>query len=187
MFTRTFNNIKKESIMKKVLFAVMAMIAIGFTSCGNKQAAPAEEQEVAVNVDDAVSEITAALSEQIEAGDVNKFQEVLATVQEKIKEFIGNNPEVAKEYVAKVQDFLKENADKIKAFVGENETVNAAITALTAAPAETESYLLRIPSCRAAAAPHCTAWRRSGSCRHRTPSPPVRQSEPAPAENRLPW
>ena len=121
--------------MKKVLFAVMAMIAIGFASCGNKQAAPAEG--AAFDVEAAVSEITSQLSEQIEAQDAGKFSEVLATVQEKIKEIIGNNPEVAKEYVTKIQDFLKENADKIKAFAGENETVNAAISALTAAPAET--------------------------------------------------
>jgi len=118
--------------MKKVLFAVMAMIAIGFTSCGNKaQQAPEPEAE-SVDVEAAVSEITSALSEQIEAQDASKFQEVLTAVQEKIKEFVGNNPQVAKEYVAKVQDFLKENADKIKAFVGEeNAAVNTLISGLT--------------------------------------------------------
>ena len=105
--------------MKKVLFAVMAMIAIGFTSCGNKQAAPADATETAAfDVEAAVSEMTSALSEQIEAQDANKFQEVLATVQEKIKELIASNPEAAKTFVAQVQAFLKENAEKIKAFVG---------------------------------------------------------------------
>ena len=98
--------------MKKVLFAVMAMIAIGFTSCGNKaqQAVPADDatEAAAFDVEAAVSEITSQLSEQIEAQDANKFQEVLATVQEKIKEIIGNNPEAAKEYVTKIQEFLKE-------------------------------------------------------------------------------
>ena len=35
--------------MKKIMFAVMAMFAIGFTSCGNKAQAPAvEEDTVAV-------------------------------------------------------------------------------------------------------------------------------------------
>ena len=123
--------------MKKVLFAVMAMIAIGFTSCGNKAQQAADATEAAAfDVEAAVSEMTSQLSEQIEAQDAGKFAELLATVQEKIKEIIGNNPEVAKEYVAKIQDFLKENADKIKAFAGENETVNNAINALTAAPAD---------------------------------------------------
>ena len=121
--------------MKKVLFAVLAMIAIGFAACTNKAQAPAAETE-GVDVEAAVSEITSALSEQIEAQDAGKFQEVLTAVQEKIKEFVGNNPEVAKEYVAKVQDFLKENAEKIKAFAGENEAVNNIISGLTAVPAE---------------------------------------------------
>ncbi len=53
----------------------MAMIAIGFTSCGNKQAAPADTTEAAAfDVEAAVSEITSKLSEQIEAQDANKFQ-----------------------------------------------------------------------------------------------------------------
>ena len=121
--------------MKKVLFAVVAMIAIGFAACTNKAQAPAAEAE-GVDIEAAVSEITSALSEQIEAQDAGKFQEVLTAVQEKIKEFVGNNPEVAKEYVAKIQDFLKENAEKIKAFAGENETVNNIINGLTALPAE---------------------------------------------------
>ena len=46
--------------MKKVLFAVIAMIAIGFASCGNKAQAPANGAQ---DVETAVSEITAALQE----------------------------------------------------------------------------------------------------------------------------
>ena len=78
--------------MKKILFAVVACLALGFASCGNKTQAPAEVTDSvnvdAANVDEAVSEITAALSEQIEAKDATKLQEVLATVQEKVKEFL---------------------------------------------------------------------------------------------------
>ena len=69
--------------MKKVLFAVIAMIAIGFASCGNKAQAPANGAQ---DVETAVSEITAALQEQINAQDAGKLQEVLATVQEKVKQ-----------------------------------------------------------------------------------------------------
>ena len=127
--------------MKKIMFAVMAMFAIGFTSCGNKAQAPADnaeaiEEEVTYNAEDEAAASISALTEQIEAQDASKFQEVLTAVQEKIKDIIGSNPEVAKEYVAKIQEFLKENADKIKAFAGENEAVQAALGALTAAPAE---------------------------------------------------
>ena len=85
------------------------MMAIGFTSCGNKSQASSEAAgtEVTVNADDEAAATIDALTEQIEAKDANKFQEVLATVQDKIKEFVGDN-----------------------------ETVNSAITALTAAPAD---------------------------------------------------
>ena len=126
--------------MKKIMFAVMAMCAIGFTSCGNKAQAPADNaeavEEVTYNAEDEAAASISALTEQIEAQDANKLQEVLAAVQEKIKDIIGSNPEVAKEYVTKVQDFLKENAEKIKAFAGENAAVQTALAALTEAPAD---------------------------------------------------
>ena len=124
--------------MKKVLFVVLAMVAIGFTSCGNKAQAPADNTEAVAqeDVETAISDMTAALSEQIEAKDASKFQEGLNSVQEKIKEFLANDPEAAKLYVTKVQEFLKENAEKIKAFVGDNQVVNNTVTALTTTPAE---------------------------------------------------
>lgn len=125
-------------MMKKVLFTVLAVAAIGFTACSNKAQAPADatEAEVTINADEEATATINALSEQIEAKDASKFQEVLASVKDKVLEIIGQNPEVAKEYVTKVQNFLKENADKIKEFVGDNETINSAISALTAAPAD---------------------------------------------------
>jgi hypothetical protein len=118
--------------MKKVLFTMMAIAAIGFTSCGNKtqQGEATDSTEVAFNIDDEANATIAALTEQIEAGDVTKLQRALETVKEKIAEFIKTNPEVAKEYVAKVQTFLKENAEKIKSVVGDNATVAAAVSAL---------------------------------------------------------
>ena len=70
--------------MKKVLFAMMAMMVVLFTACTNKTQAPADGQ--APDVEAAVNETTAALSEQIEAQDASKFQEILATVTEKVKE-----------------------------------------------------------------------------------------------------
>ena len=123
--------------MKKLLFTVMAVAAIGFTSCGNKtqQTEAADGTEVVVNADDAES-IIANLKEYVETKDAAKLQEALAAVKEKIAELIKQNPEAAKEYVAKVQAYLKENAESIKAVVGENETANAAVTALTSVEPE---------------------------------------------------
>ena len=124
--------------MKKILLAVMAVAAIGFTSCGNKtQQADAETAAVdSVAIIDSIAQGAAqetidALSADLEANDVSKLQATLESIKVKIAEIVKNNPEVAKEYVVKVQTFLKENADKVKALVGDNAAVAAALSAMT--------------------------------------------------------
>ena len=98
--------------MKKVLFAVMAMIAIGFTSCGNKTQSQTEgtDTEVTINAEEEAAATINALTEQIEAKDASKLQEVIESVKEKVVSFITSDPEAAKEYVQKVQAFLKDKA-----------------------------------------------------------------------------
>ena len=121
--------------MKKIVFAVMAMVAIGFTACGNKT----QQAEVAVDSTAIVDSLASAaaqtdidaISALLNGGDATKLQEALAAVKEKIANLIKENPEVAKEYVAKVQDFLKENDDKVKAIVGDNAAVQTAVSAIT--------------------------------------------------------
>ena len=120
--------------MRKILFAVMAMVAIGFTSCGNKaqQGETVDSTAAAINTaDEEADAAIAMLSANLETNDASKFQQALDAVKEKIAEFIKSDPEAAKQYVAKVQGFLKENADKIKSVVGENATVAAAVAAIT--------------------------------------------------------
>ena len=124
--------------MKKILLAVMAVAAIGFTSCGNKtQQTDAETAAVdSVAIVDSIAQGAAqetidALSADLEANDVSKLQATLESIKVKIAEIVKNNPEVAKEYVVKVQTFLKENADKVKALVGDNAAVAAALSAVT--------------------------------------------------------
>ena len=123
--------------MKKLLFAVMAVAAIGFASCGNKaqQAEAADGTEVVAGADVAEG-IIANLKEYVETKDAAKLQEALKAAKEKIAELIQQNPEAAKEYVAKVQEYLKENAESIKALVGENEAANAAVSTLTSVEPE---------------------------------------------------
>ena len=120
--------------MKKILFAVMACVAIGFTSCGNKTQQGEAVDSVAI-IDSlaqgAAQETIDALSADIEAGDASKLQATLETIKVKIAEIIKSNPEVAKEYVVKVQNFLKENADKVKSIVGDNAAVASALSAVT--------------------------------------------------------
>ena len=135
--------------MKKILFTVMAVAAIGLSSCGNKaqQAEAVATDSVAVATaaaDEAAEATVSELSSQLEAGDVNKFQQALETVKVKVAELIQQNPEIAKQYVAKVQDFLKENVDKIKGLVGDNAAVAAAVSAITDAdPANMVDGLLQ--------------------------------------------
>lgn len=128
----------ERETMKKILLAVMAIAAIGFTSCGNKtQQADAETAAVdSVAIVDSIAQGAAqetidALSADLEANDVSKLQATLESIKVKIAEIVKNNPEVAKEYVVKVQNFLKENADKVKALVGDNAAVAAALSAVT--------------------------------------------------------
>ena len=120
--------------MKKILLAVMAVAAIGFTSCGNKTQQAEAVDSVAI-VDSLASAAAQAVIDAISAllngGDATKLQEALAAVKEKIATLIKENPEVAKEYVAKVQTFLKDNADKVKAVVGDNAAVQTAVSAIT--------------------------------------------------------
>ena len=124
--------------MKKILLAVMAVAAIGFTSCGNKtQQADAETAAVdSVAIVDSIAQGAAqetidALTADLEANDASKLQATLEGIKAKIAEIVKNNPEVAKEYVVKVQTFLKENADKVKALVGDNAAVAVALSAVT--------------------------------------------------------
>ncbi len=125
---------KKEKVMKKILLAVMAVAAIGFTACGNKaqQGEATDSTAVEVNVaDEEANAAIAALTSNLETKDASKFQQALDAVKAKIAELIKTNPEAAKQYVARVQTFLKENADKVKAVVGENAAVAAAVSAIT--------------------------------------------------------
>ena len=122
--------------MKKIILAVMAVAAIGFTSCGNKTQQAEAVDSVAI-VDSLAGAAAQgdidAISALLNGGDATKLGEALAAVKEKIAKLIKENPEVAKEYVAKVQNFLSENSEKIQAVVGQNETVQIAVNALTEA------------------------------------------------------
>ena len=122
--------------MKKIVLAVMAVAAIGFTACGNKtqQAEAVDSVAIIDSLAGAAAQTDIdAISALLNGGDATKLGEALAAVKEKIAKLIKENPEVAKEYVAKVQNFLSENSEKIQAVVGQNETVQIAVNALTEA------------------------------------------------------
>ncbi len=98
--------------MKKILLAVMAVAAIGFTSCGNKtqQAEATDSTEVAINAEEEANAVIDNLKAFVAAGDAEKV-----------------DPDAAMTYVTTVQNYLKENAEQIKAVVEKNADAASAV------------------------------------------------------------
>ena len=133
--------------MRKILLAVMAVAAISFTSCNNKNA----KTDVAIDSTSIVEtastaelagidaeNLTKDLAEKIAANNPEAVQSIIQQAKDKIAELLAQgDAEAAKAYQAKISAFLTENADKIKAVVGEkNEAVNTLISAISAVPTE---------------------------------------------------
>ena len=115
--------------MKRILLAVMAVAAIGFTSCGNKtqQAEATDSTEVAINGEEEANAVIDNLKASVAAGDAEKVSAALEQVKEMVGEFVVNNPDVAMTYVTTVQNYLKENAEEVKAVVEKNADAAAAV------------------------------------------------------------
>ena len=125
--------------MKKILLAVMAVVAIGFTSCGNKteQGKPVDSVALVDSLaEEAISETISALNSNIEAGDAEKLQETLESVKGVVVKMVKENPELAKACITKLQEYLKENAEKVKSVVGDNKAAQSTIDALTSVDAQ---------------------------------------------------
>ena len=115
--------------MKKILLAVMAVAAIGFTSCGNKtqQAEATDSTEVAINAEEEANAVIDNLKAFVAAGDAEKVAAALDQVKEMVGEFVLNNPDAAMTYVTTVQNYLKENAEQVKAVVEKNADAASAV------------------------------------------------------------
>lgn len=120
--------------MKKILLAVMAVAAIGFTSCGGNKTEQGEAVDSVALIDslseEAIQETLNTLNGVIDAKDANKLKEVLEDSKAKVAELVKQNPELAKAYVAKLQKFLKENKDKVSEFAGKVPGTQDAIDAI---------------------------------------------------------
>jgi colicin import membrane protein len=117
------------NVMKKILLAVMAVAAIGFTSCGNKtqQAEATDSTEVAINAEEEANAVIDNLKAFVAAGDAEKVAAALDQVKEMVGEFVLNDPDAAMTYVTTVQNYLKENAEQIKAVVDKNADAASAV------------------------------------------------------------
>ena len=120
--------------MKKILLAVMAVAAIGFTSCGGNKTEQGEAVDSVALIDslseEAIQETLNTLNGVIDAKDANKLKEVLEDSKAKVAELVKQNPELAKAYVAKLQKFLKENQSKVSEFAGKVPGTQDAIDAI---------------------------------------------------------
>lgn len=120
--------------MKKILLAVMAVAAIGFTSCGGNKTEQGEAVDSVALIDslseEAIQETLNTLNGVIDAKDADKLKEVLEDSKAKVAELVKQNPELAKAYVAKLQKFLKENKDKVSEFAGKTAGTQDAIDAI---------------------------------------------------------
>ncbi len=120
--------------MKKILLAVMAVAAIGFTSCGGNKTEQGEAVDSVALIDslseEAIQETLDALNGVIDAKDADKLKEVLEDSKAKVAELVKQNPELAKAYVAKLQKFLKENQSKVSEFAGKVPGTQDAINAI---------------------------------------------------------
>ena len=120
--------------MKKILLAVMAVAAIGFTSCGGNKTEQGEAVDSVALIDslseEAIQETLNTLNGVIDAKDADKLKEVLEDSKAKVAELVKQNPELAKAYVAKLQKFLKENKDKVSEFAGKVPGTQDAINAI---------------------------------------------------------
>ena len=115
--------------MKKILLAVMAVAAIGFTSCGNKtqQAEATDSTEIAINGEEEANAVIENLKAFVAAGDAEKVSAALEQVKEMVGEFVLNDPDAAMTYVTTVQNYLKENAEQVKAVVDKNADAASAV------------------------------------------------------------
>jgi len=115
--------------MKKILLAVMAVAAIGFTSCGNKtqQAEATDSTEVAINAEEEANAVIDNLKAFVAAGDAEQLAAGLNQVKEMVGEFVLNDPDAAMTYVTTVQNYLKENAEQVKAVVEKNADAASAV------------------------------------------------------------
>lgn len=141
--------------MRKIVFAVVAAIAISFASCGNKtqqavtpDSAANSPQALVELIDDDIAEI----SELVEKKDTAQLKTALNDMKGKLVQMIVKNPDAVKQYVANLQQYLKENSENIKAVIGDNEALNATLNALSDADAaEVASKLSTVVSAISAA------------------------------------
>ncbi|MDD7318728.1 MAG: hypothetical protein SOZ80_00855 [Prevotella sp.] len=126
--------------MKKVLFMAVAAAAISFASCTsntNKGEANATDSVSTPAVEKVEEDVTKVLQSKLDAKDAAGMQNVLTTINEKIKTLKEEGKlEEAKSLLKQVQDFLANNSDKVNSVIGNNEAINKLVEGVKAIPVD---------------------------------------------------
>lgn len=125
--------------MKKILFAVMAAVAICFSSCGNqtkKEVTPdsaATSQQALIEM---LDQDMAEISELVEKKDTAQLKATLNDIKSQMTEMLLKNPEAVKQYMTNLQQYVRNNEEQIKEMIGDNPTLQAMIKTLEGADVE---------------------------------------------------
>lgn len=130
--------------MKKIIVCAIAIMALAFAACGNKQGgnrnAEADSTANAVVEGDEIEAMTSDLKAKLDAKDSKGFSEAVASVKQKIDELVkAGKVEEAKAYASKVKQFVDENAETIKSVANGNETISDIVNTISALPTNAES------------------------------------------------
>lgn len=133
--------------MKKILFSVMALSAITFTSCGKQAEGTAVEdsivvEEVAVDEEQTPATEAAAatieIEEALQSGDATKVQTVLTQVQTKIQELVEKgDTEAAKAYAETVGKYITTATEKLQSAGIDATPLQTALSAATGLASDT--------------------------------------------------
>lgn len=128
--------------MKKLFIIAAATIALA--SCGNKTSQNTEGADSTVvgnemNVEATADSITAALDEQLTAGDATTVESTLAAAQAKYEELVkAGKTEEAKAYASKLKAFYEKNASTIKNVASGNTTITDLVNGIVNLPTTVE-------------------------------------------------
>lgn len=139
--------------MKKVFFAVAAVAALSFASCGNKTNANAEAADsIATEMVDTTAlapetkstfeALSAQVTKALDGNDTQSLTTALANIAAAYKTLANSGKlEELKGYGQLVKNFVNEHADKIKSVAGENATINSLISGIQALPTDANATL----------------------------------------------
>lgn len=129
--------------MRKLLLLAGAVLAITFTSCGNKNKAqaPANDSDSTTTVvSTAADSINEVLSDKLSSSNKQDVTTTLESLQAKYQELVkeGKTAEAAT-YASQVQAFINKHANEIKTVASGDATISSLVNGIKNLPTNAES------------------------------------------------